>query len=157
MKKDKALITTLVITGLVLVFVIIIIVVASKKKNLKVDDPTGEQPKDTSVTPQVIDQQPSGNEAPDFKKLAIGLYNAFNFPGTDEETVYKIFGNLKSEQDVADLIQAYGKKTLYGVTPFDTLWNGSLIEAVKSEMDEDEIAKLNQVLNQKGIAYKFYA
>ena len=70
--------------------------------------------------------------------------------GTDNEAIYDIFSKMNNNLDVAKLIVAFGtrRKEYSGQA-------GSLGELIVSEMNNSQRAKINQILAQRGITYRF--
>lgn len=81
------------------------------------------------------------------------LATAFSGCGTDTQSVYNVFGQLKNDADLYKLI------AVYGVRSYDAcLWgtkSWSLSAAISDELDASEKAKLNGILYDLGINYKF--
>lgn len=72
--------------------------------------------------------------------------------GTKTEWVYEVFKEMKTREDILQLILAYGKR--------QTNWwfSGAmtLIEAIDDELNDSEILKLNSIIKNNGINFKFY-
>lgn len=71
--------------------------------------------------------------------------------GTKTEWIYEVFREMKSKNDILQLILAYGKRS--------TSWGSSgmnLMEAIDSELDNSELLKLNKIISNNGIDFKFY-
>lgn len=80
------------------------------------------------------------------------LEAAFEDFGTDEEEVYTIFKQMKTDSDLYYLIEVFGERTYWGnFWPFDL----SLPEHIYHEMDQDEIAEINRILSVNGITFQF--
>ena len=82
------------------------------------------------------------------------LYNAVitsnPFNPTDEQTIYRVFGAMNNLIDVLKLIQAFGVRRL----EFSTKGAG-LATHLQEDLNSLEIAKLNKILADKNINYKF--
>jgi hypothetical protein len=77
--------------------------------------------------------------------------------GTDEETVFRVFRQMKTKADVLKLIQVYGKRPETG-----GIWAGhfsdqdlSLAEQLNSDFDDSDIQEINKILKGKGINFQF--
>jgi len=71
---------------------------------------------------------------------------------TDEEALYNVFSNLKNNADFALLMSAYGSREVSsGAWNPEPNFVGTLTGAITSECDATEKAKLNQILQSKGI------
>lgn len=68
------------------------------------------------------------------------LYKAMKGAGTDEETIYKVFRGLKSNQDYSKLYHVFGKKDGYTMKGW-----------LHGDLSTYEIKKVNQILASKGI------
>lgn len=96
------------------------------------------------------------------RKLEAGFMNASSYTmtsmvtptagwGTKTEWIYEVFREMKSKNDILQLILAYGKRS--------TSWGSSgmnLMEAIDSELDNSELLKLNKIISNNGIDFKFY-
>lgn len=71
--------------------------------------------------------------------------------GTKTEWVFEVFREMKTREDILQLILAYGKR--------QTAWLSggmTLIEAIDDELNDSEILKLNRIIKNNGINFKFY-
>ena len=94
------------------------------------------------------------------------LKEAMNGCGTDEERIYDQFRKLNNEADVKKLISLW-QVQYYQPCAADQpisytkwLWNdksfgGSISEWINYDMSKTEIAKINSILQAKGIKHKF--
>lgn len=86
-----------------------------------------------------------------YKIFADGIYQAgYTIGGTDEDAIYRIFGAMKNNTDVAKLILAFGRRRIEF-----SFMDGSLAEFLTSELDSTEIAQINKIIAKSGITYKF--
>ena len=86
--------------------------------------------------------------------LANKIHSAMNGLGTDEDTIYDAFRALKNNADFAALNSAFGKRVVYSglyLVPNET---GNLATVLTTELDTNEILKINLILKAKGISYK---
>ena len=85
------------------------------------------------------------------------LKQAFYSYGTDEAAVYSVFGQMKNDLDIAELVKSFGiwKVEASIWRPFDTRGDGDLSAWLTSELDSDEIKQVNTLLANKGIKYQF--
>lgn len=79
-----------------------------------------------------------------FNMLANKLYTAMKGVGTDEDTVYSVFGQLGNTADVLKLITVFGTKD-----------GETLDQWIRGDLSSWEINKLNRLLANKGIVYSF--
>ena len=78
-----------------------------------------------------------------FNMLANKLYTAMKGVGTDEDTIFSVFGQMRNTADVLKL-------AVFGTKDGETLeqW-------IRGDLSSWEINKLNRLLDNKGIAYSF--
>lgn len=121
----------------------------------------------TTPAPPPPSPQPAGDDLQKLEKRGIQqsfpnsqysvfsekLQVAFNYLNTDEDAIYSVFNSLKNEADLLKLIQTFGTREIE-VLPFITQ-DETLTEAIQSQMDADEIAKVNGILAKKGINFNF--
>lgn len=84
----------------------------------------------------------------ELRQLANKLYSAFYGGvfgwGTDEDAVYSVFNRLNNGADLRKLIAIYGTRN-----------EMTLDQAIVDELSGKDLAKLNQILQNKGINYQF--
>lgn len=94
------------------------------------------------------------------------LTSAMNGCGTDEEGVYTVFRNMNNEADIRKLITtfaiqyyepcAFESPISYAIWQLnDKAYGGDLAAWLHFDLDEDEINEVNNILQSRGIAYKF--
>lgn len=76
--------------------------------------------------------------------------HANNFTGTQEDAIYDVFKQMKSDIDISKLISAFGKKRMYL-----SFSDAPLKEWIQAEMDSSEISKINSILQSNKISYRF--
>ena len=69
---------------------------------------------------------------------------------TDEAAIYGIFKTMKNDLDIILLIQAFGQRR-----PFAETQDKSLPGFLAADLNKDELAEINKILNSKGIKYRF--
>ena len=80
----------------------------------------------------------------DYSNMANALLGAMKGLGTDEDTIYSVFNRMETESDVRKLVASFG------------LQNGKTLQQwLLSELSKTEQAKLNALLETKGINYTF--
>ena len=79
-----------------------------------------------------------------FKMLANKLYTAMKGIGTDEDTVFAVFGQLSNTADMLKLVAVFGTRD-----------GETLDQWIRGDLGYFEINKLNRLLSNKGIAYSF--
>lgn len=88
-----------------------------------------------------------------YKSDAEVLLNAMGRLGTSEDSIYRVFSKMNNDLDVSELFKQFGTH-LYAVSPVNFQYldlNGWISE----ELNNEEIAKLNQILANNNITYKF--
>jgi hypothetical protein len=102
----------------------------------------------------------------EFQAIINSHKEAMNGCGTDEQRIYDQFNKLKNEADVKKLIsmwqvqyyQPCAASQPISYTKYlwdDKSFGGSISEWLNYEMTTTEIAKINSVLQSKGIRHKF--
>jgi hypothetical protein len=100
--------------------------------------------------------KPSYNNS-QFETWASQLHKAMKDYGTDSDTVYRIFGNMKNKADILKLIEIYGKRPETGglfaghLTDQDL----SLAEQIQSDFSNSDIEKINKIFKSKRIDFQF--
>jgi hypothetical protein len=99
-----------------------------------------------------IGQQPTYMEA-QYVGFADAIYAARgcnNVFGTNEDAIYNVFRKMVNDLDVAKLIEKYGKRRLcFSFT------EGNLGGFLNDDLNQKEIAIINNILKSKGIKYQF--
>ncbi len=88
-----------------------------------------------------------------YKSDAEILKNAMGRLGTDEDSIYRVFSKMNNDLDVSELFKQFGTH-LYAITPINFQYldlNGWISE----ELNNKEITKLNQILANNNITYRF--
>lgn len=78
------------------------------------------------------------------RQYADRLYTAMKGLGTDEDTIYDVFSNFHSSDEVLQLIKVYG-----------TRGNMTLPQWIVDELTTKERKKLNTLLTNNGVTYQF--
>ncbi len=78
------------------------------------------------------------------RQYADRLYTAMKGWGTDEDTIYDVFGNFHSSDEVLQLIKVYGTRD-----------NMTLPQWIIDELNTKERKKLNTLLTNNGVTYQF--
>ncbi len=88
--------------------------------------------------------------------IATQIQTAVNWNTTNEESIYRAFRSLKNEADLYLLIKVYGirKYIDYGLFYYP-VYQYNLQQAISEDMDTNEIAKINKILSDKKINFKF--
>lgn len=79
-----------------------------------------------------------------FNMLANKLYTAMKGPGTDEDTVFSVFGQLSNTADMLKLVAVFGTRD-----------GETLDQWIRGDLGYFDLQKLNRLLSNKGIAYSF--
>lgn len=97
-------------------------------------------------------QQPTYMDA-QYLGFADAIYAARgcnNLFGTNEDAIYAVFRKMANDIDVAKLIEKYGER--YPCWAFKKSTLGGLLS---EDLNEKEIAIINDILKKKGIIYQF--
>ncbi len=97
-------------------------------------------------------EQPSYSNT-NYQTLADALYAARqgnHIFGTDEDTFYNVFNQMKNKLDVLKLSEAFGNRRLSV-----SLQDGNLGGFIADELNADEIDSINKILSNKSIDYRF--
>jgi hypothetical protein len=86
--------------------------------------------------------------------LANKIFAAIDGVGTDEDAIMDAFRVLKNNADFAALNAAFGKRKVSSGVPFVSDVTGNLSTVLGSELDTNEVAKINLLLQTKGIRYR---
>lgn len=80
------------------------------------------------------------------------LVSAMQYTGTYFSEIYGVFMKMKNDLDILQLNKAFGKRDIYfwGFT-----YNYTLPQALRDELSDDELKKLNQLLYAKKIKYRY--
>jgi len=83
-------------------------------------------------------------------------FNANWLDFTDEEAIYSIMRQLKTNNDWLELMKAYGKRMYYDPSSATYIFgkNINLLTALQLELDTKEKNKVNTILKNKGIRYR---
>lgn len=79
-----------------------------------------------------------------FNMLANKLYTAMKGVGTDEDTIFSVFGQINNTADMLKLVAVFGTRD-----------GETLDQWIRGDLGYFEINKLNRLLSNKGIAYSF--
>ena len=69
----------------------------------------------------------------------------------DEEGLYVVFAKMRTNSDVLQLIKSFGKRS----GGFDFWYEKSLSEWLASDLNNVEIAKINDILKRNNITFQF--
>jgi hypothetical protein len=115
-------------------------------------DPTDPDP--TDPNPPNPSPDLTGNQV---MKIANDLFEAMDNYGTDWDSstgITSSFKKIKTNNDMDNLMSAFGTRTLNCGTanPFCSDFTGNLKECLRDELDEDEIAEVNDILRRNGVS-----
>jgi len=82
------------------------------------------------------------------------LFQAMDGIGTDEQAIYSVFYKLQNDADFLAIQNAFGTRTIGSGSYFVADVKGTLIACLSSELDADEVKKVNSILTQKKIKYR---
>lgn len=87
-----------------------------------------------------------------YKSLAGILLNAMGGIGTDETIIYAVFNKMKNDLDLTELYKQFSTHLyIVGVRPLYL----DLGQWISEELDSSEIAKVNKILADNNITYRF--
>ena len=143
------------IWGQIAVLLVAVFVVYKLIKKVTTPTPPPPSPQPAGDDLQKLEQSGVKTSFPNSQYSAWSekLQYALNYLNTDETAVYSIFNTLKNQADLLKLIQTFGSRKIE-MFPF-VFQTSTLSEAIQSQMDEDEITKLNGILAKKGINFNF--
>lgn len=75
-----------------------------------------------------------------YSKFADQMENAMNGAGTNEDIIYKVYSYMHNDADMVKLNQAFGIRE-----------ENTLREWILGDLESSEIAKINEILRDKGI------
>jgi hypothetical protein len=130
------------LAGLLAVIIIVIIVTKSKKSIInKLTEKQQEHINSLEIVEKDLTVPNTElNNLVSKLKTAFGTYGW----GTDEESVYEVFEALSSRSDVLALINTFG---VYN--------DHTLPEWMNKELNNEELAHVQEILSAKGIVYTF--
>ena len=85
--------------------------------------------------------------------LADKIQTASEGVGTDEELIYSVMQQMKTNSDVLQLIKAFGKRWFQN--GFGFYYNATLTEVINHELDTKELQRVNEILAENGITMRF--
>lgn len=83
-----------------------------------------------------------------YDSFADTLYQAMSGFGTDEDAIIRIFNQMKTKDDVLNLIVSFGSRKSFR-------FRGTLSEWLADELSTSYIEQINSILSKKGIGFKF--
>ena len=90
-----------------------------------------------------------------YQTFARQLKTAMKGIGTDIDLIYKVFGQLKNDLDVTQVIKDYGIQTYYLTWKNIYETNMDLASWIEEELYRFQIKKLNEILEKNNITYRF--
>jgi hypothetical protein len=129
--------------GVIILLIIVYLVYNNLTKNSKRDDTLNND----------IDENKLTYLKSQYLVFADTIETAIAGYGTDEQTIYNVFSQLENDNDVLELIQAFGKRWI--INGLSLYYDASLPELLSYELTNEERSKLNQILSNKGIKTKF--
>jgi len=70
------------------------------------------------------------------------LYSAMKGLGTDEQAIYNVFGSMKTNNDVAQLVVSFGVRS-----------DETLAQWLRSDLSETEMGMIRRILSERNITY----
>jgi len=99
-----------------------------------------------------------------YSSFATTIKTAANDCGTDEDSIYRVFEAMNNDADICMLILKYGVMKYTGCFQFeagsffDTILDvvyRVLPQTITEELNETAVQKINSILSNKGIQYRF--
>ena len=90
-------------------------------------------------------------DLPQYSIMADRCFDAVYDLGTDEEALYLVFGKLRNNSDMLQLIKSFGSRG-------NIVFQGgakNLNEWISSDLNNVEIEKVNDILKRNNITYQF--
>jgi len=135
------------------ILIVIVILAIWYLKDLISDALTGKGPEQIlDIIP--IEQTNLSYPIEQYDIWADGLYEAMNFSGTDYGQIEEVIDQLKTNDDVSALINAYGTRTLYvfGIPAA----SANLPQALRRELNwYYSVSDANETLSENGITIQF--
>lgn len=98
--------------------------------------------KKRGLTPSYIDSN--------YKALADQIHEAMKYLGTDEDAILSVMRKMNNDADLLKLMDAFGSRDYaYG------FYAKNLPQWFTAELDEDDIADINNILKSRKIQYRF--
>ena len=88
------------------------------------------------------------------KSYANKLFQAMDGLGTDEQSIYSVFYKLQNDADFLAIQNAFGTKTISSGSYFVSDVRGTMVPCLSSELDIDELKRVNDILSKKNIKYR---
>ena len=141
MNKQKVIMISVIAAIVIAVAIFLIVklkggvksIVNDDKNNKLIDEINKEQNTDDITLTQL-----------QFNAYASSLKKALQGLGTDEKKIYNVFQQMNTRSDVLQLIKTFG-----------VVDGENLNEWLNDDLNAKEIDKINQILAEKGINYKF--
>lgn len=87
---------------------------------------------------------------------ASSIFSALNGYGTDEDAIVSVFDKVKNEADVLAISNAFGvREVSSGSWNPEPNYKGDLSGALREDLSDYWVNKLNEVLADKGITFRF--
>ena len=136
---SKGQLYTIAIMAVVLIVVIVLVCVNYSKIKSWIQDK-----KEENELAKDIDTSNVSISSSMMRQYADRLYTAMKGLGTDEDTIYDVFGNFSTTDEVLQLIKVFGTRD-----------DMTLPQWIVDELTTKERKKLNTILTNKGVTYQF--
>lgn len=141
--NKKAKLITIAVIAVVVLAIAIYIICKVNGIGKKIHD-SSTNSKLAKLLDEEIDDKSITSTQMQLNGYASKLYAAMKGWGTDEDSIYDVFRQMQSRSDVLQLIRTFGVKD-----------HMTLNEWLIDELSANEIDKVNQILANNGINYKF--
>lgn len=136
---SKGQLYTIAIMAVVIIVVIVLVCVNYSKIKSWIQDK-----KEENELAKDIDTSNVSISSSMMRQYADRLYTAMKGMGTDEDTIYDVFGNFTTTDEVLQLIKVFGTRD-----------DMTLPQWIVDELTTKERKKLNTILTNKGVTYQF--
>jgi hypothetical protein len=141
------------ITGLV-VGIYVVLKVIKKSKQVTQDKPFTNEAQATAKDLETLNKNPyTRQKISDSQALAYAnkIWTCMEGKGTYENELIGVFYHLFNTADFLAVEKAYGIRTIHSKTYFVDDFRGNMTAGIVSELDVEEIKKINTILAKKGI------
>ncbi len=139
---------------IIIVAVIVAVAIWLIVKKIKASSAARENRDYLNAVKSNINPSETSYNGEDYRDMAQKLYDAFNGAGTRNQSWKDVFGRMRTNSDVNQLIVAFGtrKAKLFGKEYGKAM---TLSEWISDELSNSEIQYLNSMLASKGITKTF--
>ena len=140
--KNGGVFRNVIYIGLIITFLVIFTIVminVSKKNKAKKENQDKIKGYEAEIIPDKVNYSDS-----EFENMASVIDNSIGFFHDDEDVIYSIFMKMKSNSDLLKLQEIFGVRSA----------GHDLFTAIHRNLNDEEIQKINTILNQRNISIK---